>query len=99
ETELQDSQKKREAETLKVIEKKSRLAKECHKALAACIDVIVLSEFCAPLVCRVPFGATVEDVKAGAMVANDEAAVDTRHLLYDRLQASIQGRRMGTSAG
>ncbi|OLP87074.1 hypothetical protein AK812_SmicGene31739 [Symbiodinium microadriaticum] len=48
------------------------------------IDVIVLSEFCAVLVCRVPFDATVEDVKAGDMVANDEAAVDSRHLLYDR---------------
>ena len=81
------------------------------------MSVVVLSEFCAPLICRVPFDATVEDVKAGfvcrssvvrkrnppaatgAMVANDEAAVDTRHLLYDRPQASIQGRRMGTSAG
>ena len=81
------------------------------------MSVVVLSEFCAPLICRVPFDATVEDVKAGficrssvackrnpsprtgAMVANDEAAVDTRHLLYDRLQASTQGKRLGTSAG
>ena len=37
----------------------------CELSCRPGIDVVVLSEFCTPLICRVPFDATVEDVKAG----------------------------------
>ena len=78
--------------------------------------ILVLSEFCVPLVFHVLSDATVEHIKAGfpgrtsavpvpcvastgLMVANNETTVDARHLLYDRLQASLKARWVGTSVG